>query len=353
MKKNIVQKNLGLGGLLVLLLSVQSGNALVNVASASDDKTVKVWNIDTGKVEQSFKLGNEPRTVAYSHNHKHLASGCVAGSKPGDYTIKIWNTTTWQGHEGMGKLHKGPINAVAFRSDDKRLASASDDGTIKLWAFSRKKGLWGSWINRWEIIKTFNNPGGSAVLAVTYSPDDPFLAAGSMDGFVRIWNSETGKKVKTLKLQSRANTVAYSPNGKHLASGGDVGAPSLGMLGKHYTIKIWNTKNWKGVEGSGEGHSRPITSVAWRPRGREIASASEDGTIKIWKKARDGKWKSVRTFQGHGEAVNSVKFSSDGKYLVAGLQNKTVKIWDFGTGQLMRTLKGHTGSVNSVDWSPF
>ena len=146
------------------------------------------------------------------------------------------------------------------------------------------------------------------------------------------------KLLKTLNGHSYPITsVAYSPDGTKIISGS-----------WDNTIKIWDANTGECLK-TLEGHSNVVRSVAYSPDGRKIISGSTDKTIKIWN-ANRGKY--LQTLEGHSDRVYSVAYSPDGKRIISGSHDKTVKIWDANTGECLKTLAGHSYWVYSVAYSP-
>jgi WD40 repeat protein len=176
-------------------------------------------------------------------------------------------------------------------------------------------------------------------ISVAWSPDGRHLASGSGDlGAIIIWDSQSGEQVASLTSHTfETNTVAWSPDGGRLAfdSRGD-------------TVTIWDSQNRKQVA-TLTGHTNSVNSVAWSPDGSRLASGAGDGVIIIWN-SQSGE--QAITLTGHIFEVNSVAWSPDGHHLASGAGDETIIIWDSQSGKQVAALTGHTDAVTSVAWSP-
>ena len=222
--------------------------------------------------------------------------------------------------------HTNTVNSVAASPDGKYLASGSRDYTVIIWD-----------ANSGEKLKTLKGHFG-CVNSVCWSPDGKYLASSSIDRTVIIWDANNGQEIKTLEGHySYVNSVSWSPDGKYLASGSEDGP-----------IIIWDAKSGEKLK-TLKGHSLSVSSVCWSPDGNYLLSGSEDGPIIIWD-AKSGQ--KLKTLKRHYYCVTSVSWSPDGKYLASGSFDQTVIIGDANSEQSLQTLEGHFGCVNSVCWSP-
>jgi WD40 repeat protein len=227
------------------------------------------------------------------------------------------NIREWNQIDG----HQDAINSIRVSPNGQMVATASRDGTAKLWDIHGK------------AIATLNGHKGN-VYSVNFSPDDKSLATASKDGTVKIWNL-VGKAIATLTGHSGdVYSVSFSPDGKYIATASKDGTAKLQTI--------------KGVEiAVFLGHQDDVYSVSISPDGKYIATASKDGTAKLW----DLRGHLLQTFQGHQDTVNSIGFSPNGKLLATASEDKTAKLWDL-QGHLLQTFQGHQGTVNSVGFSP-
>jgi WD40 repeat protein/energy-coupling factor transporter ATP-binding protein EcfA2 len=330
------------------------------LASALNNGMIKLWNIDTGREIKTFQGDTDPISVTFSPDGRTLASGSSNGM------VQIWDI-----HTGKVKAiisHAEQVMSISFSPDGKTLASASQDKTVKLWD-----------INTGREIKTFQGH-TNLVNSVSFSPDGEALVSASFDRTLKLWDINTGREIKTFQGHTNSvNSVSFSPDGEALVSASDdstmklwdidtgreittlightsgVNSASFSPDGKALvsastddTVKLWDINNARKMK-TLIGHTWMVDSVSFSPDGKILASASEDETVKLWD-INSGK--EIKTLEGHTEQVNSVSFSPDGTTLAGASHDKTVKLWNINSGKEIKTLKGHTGIVNSVSFSP-
>ncbi len=269
-----------------------NGRTLV---SGSEDKTIKLWNLETGQLRHTLAgHADTVRSIALSADGQTLVTGS------GDKTIKLWNLQT-------GKLrrtlegHSGPVWSVALSPDGQTLVSGGEDNTIKIWH-----------LQTGELRRLLFGHSGR-VFSVAISPDGQTLATGSADKTIKLWNLSTGELRGTLEGHADAvRSVAFSPNGGNLASSSWDG-----------TIKLWNPRTGERLH-TLQGHTAQVVSAAFSSDGQTLASASLDKTIKIWD-LQTGLPR--RSLSGHSDWVLAVATSPTGQTLVSSSKDKTIKLW--------------------------
>ncbi len=234
------------------------------------------------------------------------------------------------------RIGKAGITEIAYSPDGRRIAVATHED---IWMYDARSGV------------TLNLLTGhtDSVLTVAFSPGGNYLASGGSDGTVRGWNVRSGTLFETITGHGGAvRSVRFSPDGSTLASAGE-----------DKLIRLWDVWWNANLKRTLVGHSEPVHTVAFSPDGLTIASGSRDGAIMLWDVRTGNK---LHTLEGHEEPVRSVAFSPDGLTLASAggpysvnprlSRDGRIKLWDTRTGEPMGTLEGHSHTVGSVAFSP-
>ncbi|PMB51658.1 serine/threonine protein kinase [Fischerella thermalis CCMEE 5201] len=274
------------------------------LASGHDDKTIKLWNLNTHKLIATLTGHSQAvKSVAFSPKENILATASD------DKTIKLWNLNTL---EEICTLygHSSAVKSVAF-SLGGILASGSWDKTVKLWN-----------ITTGQEISTLTGH-QLQVSAVAFSPQGHLLASASFDRTIHLWDlsslhTQTQKKLENCLCYSLRGhawavlTVAFSPDGQTLATGSD-----------DNTIKLWNVNTGQ-VIGTLLGHSWSVLAVAFSADGEILISGSRDNTVKLWKVSTG---KEITTLTGHVDSVSAIAVNPVAQLIVSGSRDKTIKLW--------------------------
>ncbi len=295
------------------------------IATASGDQTTKIWDAVTGK--ELFTLRGHTgrsRDAAFSPDGKRLATSSQ------DRTAKVWDVTT--GQELFSLVgHTGGVANIAYSLDGRRIATVgwADEvpPTIRIWDAASG-----------NLVRTLTGH-TSTIYDVAFSPDSQRVASSSLDKTAKVWDVASGQMLLTLFDNNGVLGVAFSLNGSRVAtaSGDGVG-------------KVWDATTGLLLQ-TLAGHASAVNAVAFSPDGLRLATASADGTARVWDITPAGS-REVVTLAGHEGTVWHVASSPDGTRLATAGTDKTARIWDAATGQQLLSLSGHTNQVAGVSFSP-
>jgi WD40 repeat protein len=254
--------------------------------SASHDRTVRLWNVETGEELRRMATGGGwVEAVAFSPDGRRAVSGHEDG------VVRMWEVETGQELKRFGGQKAG-VRSVAFSPDGRHVLSGGKDATVRLW--DAESG---------EELRRFEGH-TDLVESVAFSRDGRRALSGSWDRTVRLWDVSTAEEIRRfVGSTSGVEGVAFSPNGEWALSGGGDG-----------TVRLWNMATGREVRRF-EGHTEAVNAVAFSPDGLRVLSAGQDGTVRLWD-VESGR--ELQTFRGHRDWVHGVACSADGRYVLSG-----------------------------------
>jgi WD40 repeat protein/tRNA A-37 threonylcarbamoyl transferase component Bud32 len=291
----------------------------------------------------------------------------LASPDTDERTINVWDVTTGTMIAAL-RGHEGPVLALAYRPDGKRLASSSADKTIRLWEPASGKQV--------AVLRGHEQ----RVEWLSFSSDGERIC--SLDGQSgRLWDATRGRSIADLAGPVREMTAVFTPDGQRLVIGLDrqlclfdaLTGRRIAVLGTHdhqvahlvisadgrriasHGVDEDHIRLWDAVTGQEvavlRGDIEHLGALAFSPDGSRLASGGvyPDNTVRLWD-ASTGHW--IADMRGHKNTIRCIAFSPDGQRVVSASQDQTVWMWDGVTGQSIAPLAGHTESVWSVIFSP-
>ena len=340
-------------------------------ASASDDKTVRVWDADTGTTQHTFA---KHRDWVYS---VAIASTGMIASCADERTVKLWDVNTGCSHITFQKTPQ-TVEHLRFSPDESKLI-ASMPRIIRIYDLTKNEH------------RDLRPPVSGITVYTRLSPDDRFVASASRrEPTIYIWDPTTFESTHKLEDHDEPiNALIFSPNSQLMAScsedstviiwdtetwrvvhrlacGGDVHSCSFFPSGSRLVstssndeIRIWCMKTGR-LEDVIRGYGFPAKVVAVSPDSRYIASAGDDGVIRFWFSYHH----EAESFQGHnqappntrrrsGESITAVTISPSGKYIASAGVYGEIRLWDGETGQRLHedTHRTHKEGINSLMFS--
>jgi WD40 repeat protein len=380
------------------------------LASAGFDETVRLWDADKGTLLHTLRgHQGEVRSVAFSPKGDVLYSGggpsqlggqlkcwdvangkilqthdglsdrvlCVAVGKGGQFAAgcKDGYVFLWDEHRSTEPLRfradTRPVYQLTFRPDGGRLATAGGSGRVRVWnstggtetlllpAHARNDCLTFSPLGRLLAVAGRGaDHDGSVYLfdaktgvrtdmlqghtgnvhTVAFSPDEKWLASGGEDQTVRLYDLAKGGPGRVLRgHQGRVMAVAFSPDGATLAT----------AAAEDEEIILWNVAD--GTEQARlKGHRIGVLALAFSPNGHYLASGGSDKIVRVWDMSNN----TSQSLTGHSKAIEALAFSPDSSQVASAGSDQTILIWNIGKNEVFQRLEGTAGPVAALAWHP-
>jgi WD40 repeat protein len=299
------------------------------IASASEDGTVKLWRREQLLSKTLHDHGDTIWQVNASSDSRFIAS-------VGEDKFNLWRMdgTLWQTvNEGRAATSMG------FSPDNQILATGGSDGLIRLWRYYRN-GVYSPRLERSFFAHDAN------ILDLAFSVDGRTIASASDDQTIKIW-ATTGEQRNQIKAhQDRIWQLVFSPLLFKLdpATNTQIASQILASASEDGTVKLWKPDGT--LIAILQGHNSAVWGVAFNPAGDQVASASRDDTLRIWQ--TDGKL--IRTIPVNSQGITRVAWSPDGKLIATAGVNNLVKLWT-PEGEHIKTLRQHKGMVTALTFT--
>jgi WD40 repeat protein len=293
------------------------------LASVGGDATLRVWEVATGKELHALPTAQDVTIQAVTFS----PDGQVLASAGWDATVRLWDPATGRKVRTLraSGFDQDIVYSIAFSPDSKKLLAVG-----QLVAAGLNEPILVYDVAGGERQRKLDGQVTNGLMSVAVHPDGKvFATAGHLEG-VRLWDFATGRLLKTLRHDATVSQVVFSRDGQMLASAGD-----------DRMIRIWDVATGRevhkleghsGVQGKGIAGGQMVTSVAFSPDGKLLASAAAfENTVRLWEVTHG---RQIRTFTGHTGTVARVVFHPDGKTLASAGEDGMVKLWDVSSDPL-------------------
>jgi WD40 repeat protein len=375
-----------------------------HAVSGSDDHTLSLWDLRTGRELRAFVGHQGPvNAIVLTRDGRHALSGST------DQKIKLWDLGTGRELRTLSG-HLGSVTAMAMTPDGLRAVSGSTDGTVRLWDLqtglevNTLSGHLGSvnsvaitadgrtalsacgdaairiWDLRTGHVDRVISNHAREVTKLLLTADCRHFISASLDKTLRLWSLQSGQELQTFAGDAVwIRDFAVTPDGRQVLCASDgcvltlwelqTGAEVRRFFGHtgrinaldvsrdgclalsgsdDLTIKLWNLRS-EHDSTIDIGHGSRVNAVAITPDGTRAVSASSDQTLKLWDLATG---RELQTFAGHSNIVTTLAITPNGRRVLSGSYDGLIKDWDIDTGEERQTLQGHEGGILALAITP-
>ncbi len=292
------------------------------VAAGSNNHVIRLWNCASQKEVTPFSDHRGPITgIAYS------PAGNLVATVSGDGSVRQWDAATGVRLRVVNAFQSGLL-AAAFAPNGKELAMTDGAKELRFWRSA------GGTITR-PLQRPF-----ATVAALAFSADEQVLVAAS-DRRSALWDVTTGKKIRELPRHPQAlDALALTGNGSMVASSAHDGSVQV-------LVRVWDRR--LGKESVLTGHEKRVRVLAFSPDGRVLASAGDGSRVRLWETVSHT---GIRHLTGHSACVRALAFAPNGRIMASAGDDRTIRCWDTVTGDVVRSFKGHRHDVLALAFSP-
>jgi WD40 repeat protein len=301
---------------------------------------IHLRDVNTGEDIYRFQHDNLIAKIRFSRNGKYLASASY------DRTARLWNTST--GMEDLRIPHASLVLDVAVSPDEGLVATACRDGTVRVWDVTAKRELW-----MWEAPSAKNTTDPlkkGAISSVIFSPSGEYIATANPDGVLRIWKARSGDKVAALQQPSLISAISFSPRGEHLAVATEQTLKILKVSDFSEIAKFEFDRSIRSLLFSPCDNKLAVAGSYYYSISEDLERQARErwnGRVSIWDFAKNREIQRL----SHEGAIQRVSFSKDGRYIATASADNTARIWEIGTGEIILGI-AHRGNINDIAFDP-
>lgn len=307
------------------------------VVTASWDRQVRIFTLQPDSSDYQLPVQAKPTSIAFSPNGDRLAASHQDGS------ITLWDLKS---RTQLKKIlaHTNEAWSVAFSPDGQKIVSGGQDRVVRVWELTADVPLC-EFQAPARVLSVAFSPDGQRVASAGGDID------GSHDGFLWDLSQCNTKDYQGLALQGHQSflfSITFSPDGKQVATGSEDNSAKIwdALTGKELkSLGVPKSREAPTLKKATDGHVASVFSVAYSPDGQRIVTGGDDATIRLWD-AKTGI--PLRVIPAGPVSLRSVVFSADGEWLASANDNNLAQIWDADTGLPIEALVGHQHRVSSV-----